>query len=79
MFYVAYTKDGADPRTRPVTFAFNGGPGSATETLAMYIHKTTVDFLDIGYGSALAVLMFVVSAVITSGYLRHTRRDPGRH
>lgn len=35
MFYVAYTKDGADPRTRPVTFAFNGGPGSATFWLHM--------------------------------------------
>ena len=57
----------------------NGGPGNATETLAMYIHKTTVDFLDIGYGSALAVLMFIVSAAMTSGYLRYTRRDPGRH
>lgn len=57
----------------------NGGPGTDTETLAMYIHKTTVDFLDLGYGSALAVLMFLVSAVITSGYLRYTRRDPGRH
>jgi len=30
MFCVAYTKDGADPLSRPVTFAFNGGPGSAT-------------------------------------------------
>ena len=30
MFCVGYTKDGADPLTRPVTFAFNGGPGSAT-------------------------------------------------
>jgi len=30
MYYVAYTKDGANPTTRPVTFAFNGGPGSAT-------------------------------------------------
>ncbi|MBS1716063.1 MAG: peptidase S10 [Armatimonadetes bacterium] len=35
MFYVAYTKDGADPRKRPVTFAFNGGPGSATIWLHM--------------------------------------------
>lgn len=26
----AYTKDGADPSTRPVTFAFNGGPGSSS-------------------------------------------------
>lgn len=30
MYYVAYTKDGANPATRPLTFAFNGGPGSAT-------------------------------------------------
>ncbi|MDE2503012.1 MAG: peptidase S10 [Burkholderiales bacterium] len=30
MFYVAYTVDGADPATRPVTFFYNGGPGSAS-------------------------------------------------
>ena len=30
MFLVAYTLDGADPATRPVTFAFNGGPGSSS-------------------------------------------------
>jgi carboxypeptidase C (cathepsin A) len=29
-FYIAYTADGADPATRPVTFFYNGGPGSAT-------------------------------------------------
>jgi multiple sugar transport system permease protein len=59
----------------------DGGPGNATETLAMYIHKTTIDSLDFGYGSTLAVLMFVASAILTSIYLRHTRRDPsaGRH
>jgi multiple sugar transport system permease protein len=51
-----------------------GGPGDSTETLAMYIHKTTIDFLDFGYGSALAVLMFIVSAAATSVYLRYTRR-----
>ncbi len=30
MFVVAYTLDGTDPATRPVTFAFNGGPGSSS-------------------------------------------------
>jgi carboxypeptidase C (cathepsin A) len=29
-FYVAYTKDDADPVGRPVLFCFNGGPGSST-------------------------------------------------
>jgi trehalose/maltose transport system permease protein len=55
-----------------------GGPGDSTETLAMYIQKTTLDFLDFGYGSALATLMFVISMVVTSGYLRYTRRHAGR-
>lgn len=30
VFVVAYSKDGADPGRRPVTFAFNGGPGSSS-------------------------------------------------
>ncbi len=30
VFTVAYVKDGEDPATRPVTFAFNGGPGSSS-------------------------------------------------
>ena len=29
-FYVAYTLDGANAATRPVTFFYNGGPGSST-------------------------------------------------
>jgi carboxypeptidase C (cathepsin A) len=35
MFYVAYTKDGADPNKRAVTFFYNGGPGSSTVWLRM--------------------------------------------
>ena len=35
IFYVAYTQDGADAKTRPVTFLYNGGPGSATIWLEM--------------------------------------------
>ncbi|HET9141075.1 S10 family peptidase [Actinophytocola sp.] len=30
VFLTAYTLDGADPTKRPVTFAFNGGPGSSS-------------------------------------------------
>ena len=36
VFYVAYTLDGvADPSRRPVTFAFNGGPGSSSVWLQL--------------------------------------------
>src|SRR5262249_13342418 len=38
-FYVAYTLDGvSDLRTRPVTFLYNGGPGSAS----MWLHMGSV-------------------------------------
>jgi carboxypeptidase C (cathepsin A) len=35
MFFVYYAKRGEDPRTRPVTFLYNGGPGSSTVWLHM--------------------------------------------
>lgn len=35
MFYVAYTLDDADSDQRPLTFAFNGGPGAASIWLHM--------------------------------------------
>lgn len=34
IFYVAYTRDGIDRAARPITFAFNGGPGSS----AVWLH-----------------------------------------
>ena len=39
VFYVGYTLDNVtDPRTRPVTFLYNGGPGSAS----MWLHMGSV-------------------------------------
>jgi len=35
MFFVAYTLDGQEPNQRPLTFCFNGGPGSASVWLHM--------------------------------------------
>ena len=34
IFYMAYTLDGAEAHRRPLTFCFNGGPGSAS----MWVH-----------------------------------------
>jgi ABC-type sugar transport system permease subunit len=47
-----------------------GGPGNATETLAMLIHKNSIEYGDIGYSSTLAVFMFLLSLAITAVYLR---------
>ncbi len=35
VFYTAYTLDGTEPGSRPVTFIYNGGPGSSTMWLRM--------------------------------------------
>jgi carboxypeptidase C (cathepsin A) len=35
IFYVAYTLDGVEAQSRPVSFVYNGGPGSATLWLHM--------------------------------------------
>jgi ABC-type sugar transport system permease subunit len=52
-----------------------GGPGNSTETLAMLIHKTTIEYLDVGYGSTLAVCMFLISMAVTAIYLKHVGRQ----
>lgn len=52
-----------------------GGPGEATETLAMLIHKYTIDYSDIGYGSTLAVFMFLISMAVTGFYLHHIGKN----
>jgi ABC-type sugar transport system permease subunit len=52
-----------------------GGPGNSTETLAMLIHKTTIDYLDVGYGSTLAVCMFALSMCVTAFYLKRIGRN----
>ena len=38
IFHIAYTLKGADPAKRPVTFAFNGGPGAAS----IYLHIAAI-------------------------------------
>jgi multiple sugar transport system permease protein len=42
-----------------------GGPGDGTRTIVYYIYDTTFHFFRFGYGSALAMLIFVIIGVIT--------------
>lgn len=51
------------------------GAGEETQTLAMYIQLNAVDYLDLGYGSTLAVFMFLLSMATTWVYLRYVRGD----
>ncbi|MFC4456204.1 sugar ABC transporter permease [Deinococcus sonorensis] len=59
-----------------IPYAFSGGgPAGATETLGIYIYRTSIEFLDFGYGAALAVALFAVSLGITAVYVRYVRGD----
>lgn len=51
MFYVAYTKDGASATNRPVTFCYNGGPGSSTIWLRMASYGPVRVALKDGYAT----------------------------
>ncbi len=46
MFYVAYTRDGAAKEARPITFAFNGGPGASSA----YLHLGTMGPKVVNFG-----------------------------
>jgi ABC-type sugar transport system permease subunit len=41
-----------------------GGPGTATEPLALYVHDTLFSNLRFGYGAALSVVVFLVSFLL---------------
>ncbi len=44
----------------------DGGPGDATRTVVMIIYEAAFQNLQIGYGSAIAVLLFAVIMVVTA-------------
>jgi carboxypeptidase C (cathepsin A) len=50
MFFVGYTKDGADAAKRPVSFVYNGGPGSASFWTHMGLGPKRVVLTDDGHG-----------------------------
>ena len=52
-----------------------GGPGTASETLNMFLYQQAFAYYNIGYASAVVVVFFVLIMAITLGLLR-LRRDP---
>jgi multiple sugar transport system permease protein len=51
----------------------NGGPGSATEVIALYAFHTAFQQYAIGYGSAIAVVMLTLNLIFATMYLRWSR------
>lgn len=50
----------------------SGGPANATQTLNMYAYKVGFQFLNIGYGSALAVVLMLVCIAISFVLVRYS-------
>jgi multiple sugar transport system permease protein len=50
-----------------------GGPGTASETINLYLYNVAFSYYDIGYGSAIAVVFFVI-IVLMSLVLLHLRQ-----
>jgi ABC-type sugar transport system permease subunit len=51
-----------------------GGPARMTETLGLYMWKESFSFYHIGYGSAVAIVMFVINLILTVLYIRSLQR-----
>ncbi|HHV62248.1 MAG TPA: sugar ABC transporter permease [Firmicutes bacterium] len=47
-----------------------GGPGNATSTLSIYLYKKFFYFFDVGYASAVAWLLVIITALIGFIYMR---------
>ncbi len=48
-----------------VMAATAGGPGKATETMAMYVYNNIFGYMKAGYGQAAAIMMTVILLVIS--------------
>jgi len=46
-----------------------GGPGGATETLAIYIHRFGIQLLDYGFASAVSMFLVAVTLLVATGYV----------
>lgn len=50
-----------------------GGPGTATTTLNMYAYKQAIEFVSLGYGASVAIVMLLIIVIATQLFLRRSR------
>lgn len=55
-----------------------GGPAGTTETLSVYAYELLFQTLQFGYGSTVALSVFLIALLLTGGYLVILRRLPSR-
>jgi multiple sugar transport system permease protein len=50
-----------------------GGPGTASETINLYLYSTAFVYYDVGYASAIVVVFFALIVVLTGALLQLRR------
>jgi multiple sugar transport system permease protein/raffinose/stachyose/melibiose transport system permease protein len=53
----------------------NGGPGTATTPLTLYMFQTSFSYGEYGYGASIALLLTVLCLIVTVFIFRSSRRD----
>ena len=57
-----------------VYIATRGGPGDATEVISMFAYRQSFQFFNMGYGSAAAIMILIITLVVTTFAMRYLRR-----
>ncbi|MFH5822418.1 carbohydrate ABC transporter permease [Georgenia sp. AZ-5] len=55
-----------------------GGPGGSTHLMSTYIYEQAFQFLNYGFGSALAIVMLLISSVLSIGSVLYWNRTHGK-
>ncbi|MCD8149749.1 MAG: sugar ABC transporter permease [Clostridiales bacterium] len=53
----------------------DGGPNNASQMLATYMYSQTFTYNNVGYGTAIAVIMVVIMLIVIIPYMMFTARD----
>jgi ABC-type sugar transport system permease subunit len=62
-------------RTFDIVWAMTrGGPYNSTQLLSTYMYQTSFTTVNLGYGSAIAVVIFLLAIVFIIGYLVRASR-----
>lgn len=50
-----------------------GGPGTASETLSVYLWREAFQYFDLGYSSAMALSMIILTSLLANAFLRASK------